>query len=344
MIERCVRSAYRAMTVLADPSVSTTGAALEAYDCACGERAMGAPRVQARDPFSGEIFTYAPCAACGTERMLRRPGAAEIGRYYPVTYACYTPMAPRKPSLTDRVKALVYRTYYAPEAAPSAVLRVALWPIRRRSVMAFTQPAARRVFEVGAGRGADLATFKAAGWAVSGCEPSAEACAVAAAQGIALQNCLAEDAVIPAGTSCVFMNNVFEHLHDPAVILAKVRAALTDDGVLVLIVPNHGSWTSRVFGAAWPGYDAPRHIWGWTPAGVAKVLQRAGFAIEYINQQAPVSLWQATLAGVNAPKPPPRFMRWMARTKPVARALVPLGWAAAAAGHGDYIRVVARKA
>ena len=62
-----------------------------------------------------------------------------------------------------------------------------------------------------------------------------------------------------------------------------------------------------------------------------------------MNRQAPVSLWSYTLAGVNSPTPPHPLLRWMARTKLAARAMVPLGWIAAAAGHGDYMRVVARK-
>ena len=325
-----------------DGVVPASASGLEAYACACGETAFGPRRIEALDPFSGEVFTYAPCRACGLERMLLRPTRERIGKYYPESYGCYTPVAPRGPSLTDRIKDLVYRTYYQPGGTPNPVLRAALWPVRRRSVMAFRQPAVRRVFEFGAGRGTDLLTFRAAGWEAAGCEPSAGACAIAAESGLDLQNCLAEEAVIPAGTSCVFMNNVFEHLHDPAPVLAKIHAGLVDDGALVIIVPNHGSWSSRVFGAAWPGYDAPRHIWGWTPEGITLVLQRAGFSIEYINQQAPVSLWGYTLAGVNAPKPNP-VLRWMSERKAAVRAMVPLGWAAAAAGHGDYMRVVARK-
>ncbi len=316
---------------------------LEAYACACGHSALGPRRIEARDPFTGEVFTYAPCAACGLERMVLRPTMERIGDYYPETYACYAPEAPRGVSLTDRIKALVYRTYYDPAAPANPLLRAVLWPLRRRSVMAFRQPATRRVFEFGAGRGADLLTFRAAGWEISGCEPSARACEVAAARGVVLQNCLAEQADVPRGTSCVFMNNVFEHLHDPAPVLRTIHDALTDDGVLVIIVPNHGSWSSRVFGAAWPGYDAPRHIWGWTPDGITLVLRRAGFEIEYVNQQAPISLWSYTLAGTNAVVPPHPVLRWMSRRKWAVRAMVPLGWIAAAAGHGDYMRVVARK-
>jgi SAM-dependent methyltransferase len=269
----------------------------ESYACVCGETACTRRRVLAKDPYSGEKFTYTACRACGLERMVERPGVAAIGRYYPTSYGCYKGVPTRQQvSLTDRLKALVYRTYYDPSRAPGLLMRWLLWPIRRRSVMAFRPPASRRVFEFGAGCGGDLVTFCDAGWEATGCEPSAQACATAASHGLSLQNCLAEEAEIPSGTSCIFMNNVFEHLYDPPAILSKIHHALTDDGVLVLIVPNHDCWSARVFGAAWPGYDAPRHIWGWTPQSITNALARAGFAIEYINQQAPVNLWSATLA------------------------------------------------
>ena len=329
---------------LASTDISNSpSAGLETYPCMCGATEFAARRVPARDPTTTEVFTYAPCKFCGLERMIQRPTRDRIGSYYPPTYACYAPAAAHAPSLTDQIKDLVYRIYYDPNAVPRPLLRRLLWLVRRRSIMAFRQPASRRVFEFGAGLGTDLATFRSAGWEISGCEPSPEACAVAAGQGIALQNCLAEDAVVSPGTSCVFMNNVFEHLHDPVPILAKVHAALTPDGVLAIVVPNHGSWTSRVFGAAWPGYDAPRHIWGWTPQSISLVLERAGFTLEYIEQSAPISLWGYTLMGANALTPPHPVLHWMGRTKLVARSLVPVGWVAAAAGHADYIRVVAHK-
>jgi SAM-dependent methyltransferase len=314
--------------------------------CVCGATETTARTVVARDPESGEIFRYVACAACGLERLAPRPVAERIGRYYPRHYYAHGGPAQGRPSLATRIKALIYDAFWAPappRGRPPLALRIALYPLRFRSVMAFRHPAVRRVFEFGVGNANDLLTFRAAGWEIAGCEPSLRACERAAEAGIAVQNCRAEDARLPAAHySCIVMNNALEHLHDPGTVLDTCFASLVPDGVLVLIVPNHASWTARLFGAAWPGYDAPRHLWGWSPASITRALAAIGFAIDYIHHQAPTPwLWESTIEGRNAPTPPSRTRMWLGRN--LAYFCLPFGLLAAWAGRGDFIRVVARK-
>jgi SAM-dependent methyltransferase len=256
--------------------------------------------------------------------------------------------APR--SIEARVKRLVYETYHAPPAERSATaarwwwaLRVLLWPVRNHSVLSFPPPATRHVFEFGAGSGNDLLEFRAAGWTVGGCEPSAHACDVAARSGITLQNCNAEAAEVPDGTSCIYMNNVFEHLHDPIAVLANARPRLASDGLVVLVVPNHGSMASALFGAAWPGYDPPKHIWGYTRASLPGILAQAGYDTIAIDQKYPFSTycWATGIIGDRLPNPPcgtwrPRLARLLGRS------LVLAGMVSAVLGRGDYLRVLAR--
>jgi SAM-dependent methyltransferase len=227
-------------------------------------------------------------------------------------------------------------------------LLLALLPLKRHSTLSFAPPPVRRVFEIGAGSGADLLEFRQAGWEVSGCEPSGFACATAARNGITLTNCNAEDADLPDGISCVYMNNVFEHLHDPVVVLAKARARLISGGLVVIVVPNHASWAARLFGAAWPGYDPPRHIWGYAPRALRGMFARAGFEIVSIDHKYPFSTfcWHAGLTGdrldnARPPAPPRRLGRRINRM--LGRGVIPIGMIAALAGRADYIRVVARK-
>jgi SAM-dependent methyltransferase len=274
-----------------------------------------------------------------------RPTAAVIGRYYPSDYACH---ATRDDSGTAGIKRLVYDTFFAEKNALGAIrplLKVLLFPIRRRTILAFRQPSVRRVFEFGAGSGNDLVVFRSAGWELSGCEPSEHACRVAAERGVLLQCCQAEAAEIaPDSVSCVLLNNVFEHLHDPARVLDMSRHALVQDGVLVLIIPNHASWAARLFGAAWPAFDAPRHLWGFSPRSVKTLLGRHGFKIEYVDHQSPGRwFWQGALDGRTAAAPVAEWRRGLVGDI-VALAMMPLGMIAALLRHGDFIKVVARKA
>ena len=209
--------------------------------------------------------------------------------------------------------------------------------------MAFKPPDYRRVFEFGAAKATDLLAFQAAGWEIEGCEPSEQACRLAAAQNIKLQNATAEDAVLAAGAySCILFNNVFEHIHDPVGVLGKCHRALRPGGVLIAVVPNHRSWTGRLFGAAWPGYDAPRHLWGWTPKSIQQQFNAAGFAVRTIYHHTTGTwMWRSTLDMRHSPAAPGKLRLWMSRHGLLAG----LAFSALAAtmGHGDFIHVIATR-
>ena len=63
-----------------------------------------------------------------------------------------------------------------------------------------------------------------------------------------------------AAFDCVRLEHVVEHLINPLEALARVKLALAPDGVIVLVVPNYGSWSARTAGLAYGGLDLPRHL------------------------------------------------------------------------------------
>ncbi len=334
----------------AAPREAEAHAAQEEVRCLCGAGSDSAV-LTAQDPEARGIWTYRRCAACGLERLSPRPHIEHMGQHYPDDYSPYCDPAPQTASRADRLKRLAYETFFAlPEERSDTarryrpLLRLALWPLRNHSVLSFHPPATRRVFELGAGSGADLLEFRAAGWEVLGCEPSAVGCAAAARHGITLQQTTAEAAELPDGLSCVYMNNVFEHLHDPPAVLAKARASLVPGGLVVLVVPNHASWAARLFGRTWPGYDPPRHIWGFTPESVRGVLERAGFEAVSVVQKYPLSTfcWHAGIDGYRVDEVPNRRARQVL-ARVLGRGVILGGMLAAAFGSADFMRVVARK-
>ena len=335
--------------VHSDPDMNVVQPILECCACVCGETAVADRQIKARDEVHGGMFAYATCARCATERVSPRPTPEDIGRYYPNTYYAYVGAADHRVSAATRFKRAVYETFYAEPGERGTwttrlrwLLIALLFPLRFRTNLAFRAPTQRCVFEIGAATGTDLLEFRAAGWQVTGCEPSEKACAVAQKRGITLQNCSAELAVMaPHQFGCVLINNVFEHLHDPVRVLEKVRCSLINDGVLVIIVPNHASWAARVFGAAWPGYDPPRHLWGFTAESIRDLLRRTGFELEYIAHKAPQRwCWEACVAGTRLPGGATPLRSRLAR--PLATLLVPLGALLSLFERGDFIKVVAR--
>ena len=327
-----------------DSEPSKFDSRMEVAKCPCGSTEVSREVVRSRDAGSGEYFTFVKCLRCGIERCSPRPRAENMAAYYGSTYAAH---AVRPYSLTDRVKNLVYRTFWADQNTLGLLrplLRLALFPIRGRGLLAFRPPAGRLVFEFGAASGNNLVVFRAAGWSVTGCEPSVAACASAAQRGIQLEQGSAEEAHLTAGAySCILINHVLEHVHDPKCVLHKCRAALTPDGVLVIGLPNHDGWAARYFRGAWPGYDAPRHLWGFSAAAIAALLAEQGFRIEHIYHEATGRwAWMSSFEGRNSAEPVPLWRRRLARQ--FSLLALPLGVLAATVGHGDFIKVIARRA
>ena len=74
------------------------------------------------------------------------------------------------------------------------------------------------------------------------------------------------------------MNNVIEHLPNPARILAECNRIMRPGGRLSVITPNVDSWGHKVFGPDWRGLEVPRHLFLFNRASLRSFARRAGFA------------------------------------------------------------------
>lgn len=78
----------------------------------------------------------------------------------------------------------------------------------------------------------------------------------------------------------VSMFHVLEHVEDPVGILAHLReAVISDDGALVVQVPNYGAVERRLFGRRWFGLDAPRHLFQFNASTARAAVEAAGFEV-----------------------------------------------------------------
>lgn len=59
----------------------------------------------------------------------------------------------------------------------------------------------------------------------------------------------------------IIMSDVFEHFQDPNPILEKIRTILRDDGILVIVTPDSGSISARLFSSKWNHYEMEHLIY-----------------------------------------------------------------------------------
>jgi SAM-dependent methyltransferase len=177
------------------------------------------------------------------------------------------------PRLTPDQIGLAYRSYYTHDGLGHE-------EISRLAALMFTTLAnrdgAKTLADVGSGTGSLVLRAAQLGWKAEGLEPDEAAVAVARSRGAVTTRGTAE-ALRDSAYDVVTMNHVIEHVHDPVAALADCRRSLRPGGSLWLATPNIGSLGYTLFGSAWYGLDAPRHLTVFSEP-VNGALTAAGFA------------------------------------------------------------------
>ncbi|HUG94087.1 MAG TPA: class I SAM-dependent methyltransferase [Planctomycetaceae bacterium] len=311
------------------------------------------PVVAAEDPVTraGGFCLVVCCQSCGLQFTNPRPVAAEMGGFYPSDYRPWADRAAGsrlRAGVRHRLERAVLRVAYAhpPQPAGGVERLLALagraWlrrPRQRETWFPFRPPG--RLLDFGCGRGDFLELMRFYGWTVEGVELSREtAAAVEQRTGIRVHvGSLPNADLEPQSFDAVTMWNSLEHVHHPRAIVRAARDLVRTGGLVVIGVPNIDSWSFRQFREHWWQLDLPRHLTHFTPATLADLVEREGFAVRTIDQIGRPgwlrkSVRRATAAGA---------ARWSTR-------LLGWKWAALAASNwgertrqADFIRAIAEK-
>jgi len=177
-------------------------------------------------------------------------------------------------------------------------------------------------------------------------------------RGLRIVEVLEDARVAPASLGAITLWHVLEHVEDPAAALERLRGWLAPGGVLLVGVPNLGSWQARLGGPRWYHLDLPRHRTHFTAEGIAALLARCGYEVEAVEHRLlehnPFGMWQSLVSRLT---PTPSWLYGLlkrsapvdARDAAITLALLPLApvafaleRVAAAAHRGGTVAVRAR--
>jgi SAM-dependent methyltransferase len=290
--------------------------------------------VPAAEPGDPRLYPLLRCSVCGTAVTGGEPPGPEL--YEGGAYA------PERPRAAGAVEAL---------------LRVAAGQPARLLRQAGVPPGAR-VLDAGAGRGRQLAGLLRAGFDARGIEPSERGHATLEADGLPAARERIEEHE-DDGLDAVVLWHVLEHLDGPAAGLARVGSWLRPGGIVLVGVPNVASLQARIAGPGWLHLDAPRHRTHFTPEGLARLLEREGFAPgrarHLVWEHNVASMWMAILTRLGMTpgfpfhllkrnvEPSGRDLALVALGVPLAPFAAALELAAAAGRHGGTIAVAATR-
>jgi SAM-dependent methyltransferase len=231
---------------------------------ACETPLPPTPAIRGRDRLHGipgESVVHV-CDRCGSGRTLPFVAPERLAELYPPSYNAF--------ALPANV---VVR------GAATALFRWRYWRgLRRPPLAELSSLAPGQLLDVGSGRGDLGLVLGEHGWRVTGVEPSREACDEANARGApTLHGTLATvSARLDSDFDAVVFQHSLEHVAEPVDDLRLARDRLSPGGLLVVSLPNFGSWQARRFSSDWFHLDLPRHRAHFTARGIDFLLRRAG--------------------------------------------------------------------
>lgn len=144
------------------------------------------------------------------------------------------------------------------------------------------------LLEIGAARGGFLRQVRKLGWEVSGVEISADAVKIAQENNLELYRGDYLDYKPDKKYDVICMYQTLEHLPEPKRVLLKTHKELSENGLLVIEVPNIKGWDIK-----WNRnrkqliLDLPRHVNHFSPKFLKKELKKIGFEILLIDLYYP---------------------------------------------------------
>ncbi|MBI1821798.1 MAG: class I SAM-dependent methyltransferase [Nitrospirae bacterium] len=258
-------------------------------------------------PKSGELFHIVECKDCHLRYTNPRPVKEVISEYYFDEYYTLPPPVQingdqqttgfRKWSQKIRQN-LKIEFYGYPDTGktkkswPGSFLKKAFLRLERFRLMIAGREKGiipyrgeGRVLDIGCGNGSILKGLQKDGWKVYGVEMNHRAAQFAKESlnidGIP-QNLL--DAKYPDSFfDVILFNHSLEHMYSPGEILKESERILTDDGLLIISLPNSDSIEAKFFKSYWFPLELPRHLYHFSPKTLEKTLKNNGLRVTKIR-------------------------------------------------------------
>lgn len=216
---------------------------------------------------SGEVFEIWHCSNCTHRFTQDIPAADETGKYY--QSADYI-------SHSETKKGIINSLYHY-------VRRFTL-KSKRNLIQAVTGKTKGCLLDVGCGTGSFIFTMQQSGWSVKGLEPDETARKKAGE----LYHLSPEPIEVfyklpPQSFDVITMWHVLEHVHQLHDYIQHLKTLLKPGGKLIIAVPNYTSKDAQHYKEYWAAYDAPRHLYHFSPQSMQYLIGQHKMKIESIK-------------------------------------------------------------
>ncbi|MFH1537903.1 MAG: methyltransferase domain-containing protein [bacterium] len=222
-----------------------------------------------------EEFKIVECNSCGLVYLNPKPAPEELAAIYPENYIPYR--------FDEHLSPIVNKA------------RMTLQKSKVRAISSFAGPD-DVIWDVGCGGGFLLQCMQKygpSGWRLLGIDISERALEKVRSRGIdALCGRFETMDLQPESANIIILNQVIEHLDDPAAVVAKAHSVLKPGGHLFIETPSLDGWDAKLFSPRhWGGWHFPRHWTLYTRETMKKLLEEKGFSIVKLEWLLSPNFW-----------------------------------------------------
>ncbi|ANT65204.1 class I SAM-dependent methyltransferase [Prosthecochloris sp. CIB 2401] len=87
--------------------------------------------------------------------------------------------------------------------------------------------------------------------------------------------------------------HTLEHIHRINETLELTASLLKENGSIIIALPNAQAADAKHFEASWVAWDAPRHLWHFTPKTLTALLDKHGLAVTSLSAYAPDAIYNS---------------------------------------------------
>ena len=136
----------------------------------------------------------------------------------------------------------------------------------------------KTILDIGAGTGDFLKVCLQNNWNVFGTEPNQQAREVAVKKGILLHENVADFS--NQKFDVITLWHVLEHVENLSEFISQLNNLLSENGKLIIAVPNYKSDDAKYYREFWAAFDVPRHLWHFSQQSISKIFTTENFIVE----------------------------------------------------------------
>jgi SAM-dependent methyltransferase len=206
------------------------------------------------------VFTIQACSNCEFKFTSPRPNDENLGNYYKSeSYISH--------SNTDI--GIISKVYKA----------IRNHTLKTKEKLLLKHVSRGTILDYGCGTGSFLALCKHLGWKTFGVEPDNGARQLAQKDKLTVSGNLQSLQNPIEKFDAITLWHVLEHVTDLETTLHYFKQNLSQNGVLIIAVPNHESFDAKHYKEFWAAYDVPRHLYHFTEGTVSALLAQYSFSL-----------------------------------------------------------------